>query len=173
MNFRGINSIFNSQGLNRSHYLSFPLALKLLRKENQLQIVIIWVNAKILVLKKRSSFYARRISPLPKLLTTKNSKRGAYTPEYTVLAQRTMVMSRGAPDRKIFVRPDNRTGLIEAGYRPDRTLSSIVSDEGLFSQLGNENYEKRSRFLPKSGEKLFSLRHNSMNFDSPSQIQFF
>ena len=31
---------------------------------------------------------------------------------------------RGAPDRKISVRPDNRTGLIEAGYRPDRTLSA-------------------------------------------------
>ena len=49
---------------------------------------------------------------------------------------------RGAPDRKISVRPDNRTGLIEARYRPDRALSSIVSDEGLFSELGNEDYEK-------------------------------
>ena len=34
MNFRGINSIFNSQGLKLE---SFPLALKLFRKENQLQ----------------------------------------------------------------------------------------------------------------------------------------
>ena len=31
--------------------------------------------------------------------------------------------------------PDNRTGLFEAGYRVDRTLSSIVSDEGLFSEF--------------------------------------
>ena len=69
--------------------------------------------------------------------------------------------------------PSGRTGLIEAGYRPDRTLYSIVSDEGLFSESGNENYEKRSRLLPQSGEKLFSLRHNLMNFDSQSQIQFF
>ena len=80
--------------------------------------------------------------------------------------------TRGAPDRKISVRPDNRTGLIEAGYRKDRTLSSFVSDEGLFSELGDEDYEKRSRLLPQSGEKLFSLRHNLMNFDSQSQIQF-
>ena len=36
MNFRGINSIFNSQELKSSH-LSFPRALKLLRKENPLQ----------------------------------------------------------------------------------------------------------------------------------------
>ena len=62
---------------------------------------------------------------------------------------------RGAPDRKIFVRPDNRTGLMEAGYRPDRTLSSIVSNEGLFPELGNTDYEKRSWLLPLSGEKLF------------------
>ena len=80
---------------------------------------------------------------------------------------------RGAPDRKFSVRPDNRTGLIEAGFRPDRTLSSIVSDEGLFSELGNEDYEKRTRPLPQSGEKLFSLRHNLMNFDSQTQIQVF
>ena len=84
-----------------------------------------------------------------------------------------LLLTRGAPDRNISVRPDNRTGLIEAGYRPDRTLSSIVSDEGLFSQLGNEDYKKRSRLLPQSGEKLFSLRHNLLNFDSQSQIQFF
>ena len=84
-----------------------------------------------------------------------------------------LVENRGASDMKISVRPDNRTGLIEAGYRPDRTLSSIViSDEGLFSELGNEDYEKRRRLLPQSGEKIFSLRHNSMNFDSRSQIQF-
>ena len=74
--------------------------------------------------------------------------------------------TRGAPERKIFLRPDNRTGLIEAGYRPDRTLSSIVSDEGLFSELGNEDYEKRSMLLPRSGDKLFALRHNLMNFNS-------
>ena len=84
-----------------------------------------------------------------------------------------MVIIRGAPDRKISVRPDNRTGLIEAGCRPDRTLSSIVSYEGLFSEFGNDHYENRSRLLPQSGEKLFSLRHNLMNFDSQSQIQFF
>ena len=81
--------------------------------------------------------------------------------------------TRGAPDRKISVRPDNRTELIEAGYRPDRTLSSLVSDGGLFSKLGNEDYEKRSRLLPQSGEKLFSLHHNLMKFDSQSEIQFF
>ena len=69
--------------------------------------------------------------------------------------------------------PSGRTGRIETGYRPDRTLSSIVSDEGLFSELGNENYEKRSSLLPQSGEKLFSLHHNLMNFHSRSQIQFF
>ena len=51
--------------------------------------------------------------------------------------------------------PSGRTGLIEAGYRPDRTLSSLVSDGRLFSELGNEHYEKRSRLLPQSGEKLF------------------
>ena len=69
--------------------------------------------------------------------------------------------------------PSGRTGLIEAGYRPNRTLSPIVSDEGLFSELSNEDYKKRSRFLPQSGEKLFSFRHNLMNFDLHSQIQFF
>ena len=71
--------------------------------------------------------------------------------------------------------PSGRTGLIEAGYRPDRTLSSIVSDEGLFSELGNEDYEKRSRLSSQSGEKLFSLRHNLMNFDSQfsMHIHFF
>ena len=68
------------------------------------------------------------------------------------------IRSRGAPDR------------IEVGYRPDRALSSIVSDEGLFSELGNEDYETRSRLLPQSGEKLFYLRHNLINFDSQSQI---
>ena len=51
-----------------------------------------------------------------------------------------------------------RTGLIEAGYRPDRTLSSIISNEGLFGELGNEDYEKRSRFLPQSGEKIHFFR---------------
>ena len=39
-----------------------------------------------------------------------------------------------------------RTGLIEAGYR---TLSLIVSDEVLFSELGNEDYEKRRKLLPQ------------------------
>ena len=67
---------------------------------------------------------------------------------------------RGAPDRKISVRPGNRTGLIEAGDRPNRTLSLIVSDEGLFSELGNEDYEK-----------LFP-RHNFMNFDSGTNSIF-
>ena len=84
-----------------------------------------------------------------------------------------VLYNRGAPGRKISVRPDNRTGLIEAGYRPDWTLFSIVSYEGLFSELGNDHYEKRSRPLPQSGEKLYSLRHNLLNFDSQSQIQFF
>ena len=37
------------------------------------------------------------------------------------------VSIRGAPDRKISVRPDNRTGLIEGGYRPDRTLYSTYA----------------------------------------------
>ena len=64
----------------------------------------------------------------------------------------------------------HRTGLIEAGYRPDRTLSSIVSDEGLFSELGNEDYDKRTRLLPQSGEKLFPRLHNLMNFDSQIQV---
>ena len=81
--------------------------------------------------------------------------------------------TRETQDRKFSVRQDNRTGLTEAGYRPDRTLSPIVSDEGVFPELGNEDYEKRSRFLPQSGEKLFSLRHNLMNFDLHSQIQLF
>ena len=34
--------------------------------------------------------------------------------------------------------PSGRTGLIEARYRPDLTLSSIVSYRGLFSELGVE-----------------------------------
>ena len=74
---------------------------------------------------------------------------------------------------KITVRPDNRTGLIEARYWPDRTLASIVTDGGLFSELGYADYEKRSRLLPLSGEKLFPLRQNLMNSDSQPQIQFF
>ena len=79
----------------------------------------------------------------------------------------------GAPDRKISVWPDNWTGLIEAGYRPeDRSLASTLSDEGLFTELGNEDYEKRNRLLQQSGEKLFSLRHILMNFDS-AIISFF
>ena len=53
------------------------------------------------------------------------------------------------------------------------TLASIVTDEGLFLELGYEDYEKRSKLLPQSGEKLVSLRHNLMNYDSRSQIQFF
>ena len=85
MNFRGINSIFHSQALKLE---SFLLALKLFRKENQLQHHPTHHRGECQNLdseKKRSSFYVRRISPLPKLLTTKNSKKGAYTPEYTVL----------------------------------------------------------------------------------------
>ena len=81
--------------------------------------------------------------------------------------------TRGAPDRKISVRPDNRTGLIEAGYRPDRILSSIVSDEGLFSELGNEDYEKRTGLLSQRSEKTFYRLLNLMNFVSQSQIQVF
>ena len=84
-----------------------------------------------------------------------------------------MLLDRVALDRKFSALSDFLTGLIEAGYRPDRTLSSIVSDEGLFPEWGNKDYEKRSRLLPQSGEKLFSLRHNLVNFDSQSQIQFF
>ena len=62
---------------------------------------------------------------------------------------------RGAPDRKISVRPDNRTGLIEAGYWPDRP--------GL---------RKTKQAFTTERRNLFSLRHNLMNFDSQSQIQF-
>ena len=89
-----------------------------------------------------------------------------------LLVQR-LVSIRGAPDRKISVRPDNRTGLIEAGYPPDRTLSSIISDKGLFSELGNDDYEKRTRLLPQSSEKPFYRLLNLMNFVSQSQIQVF
>ena len=39
------------------------------------------------------------------------------------------VTTRGAPDGKIFVQPDIRTGLIEAGYRPDRTFSKVFEKE--------------------------------------------
>ena len=78
---------------------------------------------------------------------------------------------RGAPGRTISVRPDNRTGLIEAGYRPDRTLSSILSDGGLFSELGNKHYEKRSRLLPQSGEKLF-LSYNLEKVYVHQKIEF-
>ena len=67
-----------------------------------------------------------------------------------------MLKSRGAPDRKIFVRPDNRAGLTESGYRPDRTLYSIVSDEGLFSELGNQDYKNNEAgFYHKVVKKYF------------------
>ena len=77
MNFRGVNSIFNSQGLKLE---SSPVIF--LRKENQLQRHptrhqrVNSDHAKILILEKRSLFYAQGISSLPKLLTTKNSKKG-------------------------------------------------------------------------------------------------
>ena len=77
-----------------------------------------------------------------------------------------MEYTTGPPDRKISVRPDNRAGLIVAGYRPDRTLSSIVGYEKLFSELGNDDYEKRRRRLLQSDKKLNSFRHNLINFDS-------
>ena len=65
-------------------------------------------------------------------------------------------MIRGAPDRKISVQPDNRTGLIEAGYRPGRTLASIVTDEGLFSELGYEDNKKNEAgFYHKAVKNYF------------------
>ena len=54
---------------------------------------------------------------------------------------------RGAPTGKFPVRPNNRTELIEAGYRSDLTLFSTVSNENLFSELGNEYDEKQSKCL--------------------------
>ena len=41
-----------------------------------------------------------------------------------------MAIGRGARGTKIYVRWDNRTGLIAAGYQPEWTLSQILSDEG-------------------------------------------
>ena len=53
----------------------------------------------------------------------------------------------GAPDRKVSVRPENRTRLIKAGYRPDRTswLLSTISDDRLFLELDREYDEKQSK----------------------------
>ena len=69
--------------------------------------------------------------------------------------------------------PSGRTGLTEAGYLPDRTLSLIVNNEVLFSELGNEDYEKRSRLFPQSGEKLFSPAIISWILIHSQQIHFF
>ena len=53
----------------------------------------------------------------------------------------------GAPDMKISARPDNRTRLIKAGYRSDRTLSSTISDDRMFLELDRENNEKQGKHL--------------------------
>jgi len=42
---------------------------------------------------------------------------------------------------------------------PGYTASSVYSEK-LFSEYGNIFEEKRSRLLPKSGEKLLFLHHN-------------
>ena len=54
-------------------------------------------------------------------------------------------LARCVPDMKISVRPDNRTGLIEAGYRPDETLSWTISDDRLFLDLGKEYNGKQCK----------------------------
>ena len=57
-------------------------------------------------------------------------------------------MTRGAPARKFpSLRLDNRTGLIEAGYRPDTASSSITSDDRRFLELDKEYYKKQSKSL--------------------------
>ena len=83
MNFLGINSIFNSQGLKSesSSVISSGSEISSKRKStatssNSSSNGWIVIMPKFWFWKKRSSFYVRRISPLPKLLTTKNSKKG-------------------------------------------------------------------------------------------------
>ena len=61
----------------------------------------------------------------------------AFLPLDTFLFSLSIIIlrNRGALDMKISVRSDCRTGLINAGYRPDRTLSSTTSDDRLLLEL--------------------------------------
>ena len=63
----------------------------------------------------------------------------------------------------------HRTGLIETGYRPDRKLSSIVSDDSLFSELANEYNEKQSNVCSNIVRKIipfFPQHQNAGNSSS-------
>ena len=61
--------------------------------------------------------------------------------------------------------PSGRTGPIEAGYRPDRIISSSISNIRLFSESGKEYNEKQSKGLLKIVGKIlfFFQRHNAGN----------
>ena len=56
---------------------------------------------------------------------------------------------------QIPARADNQTGLIEAGYRPDRTLYSIVSDEGLFSESAMRITKNEAGFYHRAVKNYF------------------
>ena len=62
---------------------------------------------------------------------------------------------RGVPDSKISVRPDRIVE--ESRIRLDRTLSSNVIDEELFSELGNEHDEKQIKRLLQNIETTFKM----------------
>ena len=53
---------------------------------------------------------------------------------------------------------------MKAGYRPDRTLSSIVSDERLFSDLGNRDYEQEPHVLQRSRERIKLFKNKLRTF---------
>ena len=46
---------------------------------------------------------------------------------------------------------------MEARYRPEQTLSSILSDDRLFSELGNEYDEKQIQRLLHNNGEIFVL----------------
>ena len=85
MNFRGINSIFTSQGLKLE---SFPLALKLLREENQLQRHPTHHKGECRNFDSEEMVFVLCSSYKPPPQTFDNQKfkngGGAHTPEYTV-----------------------------------------------------------------------------------------
>ena len=68
--------------------------------------------------------------------------------------------SRCAQGRKISVQPDNRTKLIEAEYRPDRILTSTISDDRLFSELGYQYNGKLSKLFLQNRMKRFYFFFN-------------
>ena len=79
--------------------------------------------------------------------------------------------------KKISVPPDNRTELIEAGYRPDRTGPDLILNykrcQTVF-RLGNDYNEKQSERLFQNCWEiiLFLLKSKCVNFQKIKILAF-